>query len=75
MAHSASKVLAAVALGGFPLTLVIAWMFDITSKDVRRTESVLPKGERAKMLALQTIFLGVALTIAALIGWWVLLSG
>ncbi len=65
-------VLVALALGGFPLALVIAWMFDITSKGVRRTESVLPKGERAKMLALQATFLGSALILSALIAWWVL---
>ena len=66
------QVLVALALGGFPLALVIAWMFDITSKGVRRTESVLLKGARAKMLAVQATFLGVAMAIAALIGWWVL---
>ncbi len=66
------RVLVALALGGFPVALVIAWMFDITSKGVRRTESVLPKGARAKMLALQFSFLGAALLFAAVIGWWVL---
>ena len=66
------NVLVAFAFGGFPLALVVAWMFDITSKGVRRTESVVPKGARAKMLALQAGFLGVALSMAALIGWWVL---
>jgi hypothetical protein len=33
---------------------------------------VVPKGARAKMLALQFTFLGLALILAALIGWWVL---
>jgi len=66
------QILVALALGGLPVALVIAWMFDITSKGVRRTESVVPKGARAKMLALQFTFLGFALLFAALIGWWIL---
>jgi serine/threonine-protein kinase len=66
------QVLVALALGGFPLALVIAWMFDITSKGVRRTESVLPKGARAKMLVLQAVFLGTALILSGLIAWWAL---
>jgi len=66
------KVLVAVALGGFPVALVISWMFDLTSKGVRRTESVVPKGARAKMLALQFAFLSAALILAGLIGAWVL---
>ena len=70
--ENTQKVLVALALGGFPLALVIAWMFDITSKGLRRTQSVLPKGARAKMLALQFTFLGSALVLAALIAWWVL---
>ena len=70
--ENTQQVLVALALGGFPIALVISWMFDITSKGVRRTESVLPRGARAKMLALQLISLSAALTLAVLIGWWVL---
>ncbi len=70
--ENTQKVLVALALGGFPLALVIAWMFDITSKGLRRTQAVSPKGARAKMLALQFTFLGSALVLAALIAWWVL---
>ena len=43
-------------------------MFGLTSKGVRRTESVVPKGARAKMLALQLTFLSAALILAGLIG-------
>ena len=66
------RVLIAVALGGFPVALVISWMFDLTSKGVRRTESVVPKAAHAKMLALQFAFLSAALILAVLIGIWVL---
>ena len=66
------NILVASALAGFPIVLVISWMFDITSKGVRRTESVVPKDARAKMLASQLISLGTALILGALIGWWVL---
>ncbi len=66
------RVLLAVALGGFPVALVISWMFDLTSKGVRRTESVVPKGARAKMLTLQLAFLGSSLILAAFIAAWVL---
>ena len=54
------------------MTLVLSWMFDITRKGVRRTESVVPKGERAKMRALQLASLIAALLLAGLIAWWVL---
>jgi hypothetical protein len=70
--ENTQRVLVAVALGGFPVALVISWMFDLTSKGVRRTESVVPKGARTKMLALQLAFLGSALILAAFIGAWVL---
>ena len=66
------QVLVALALGGFPMALVVSWMFDITSKGVRRTESVVPKGERAKMLVLQLVALRFALILAGLICYWVL---
>ena len=66
------QVLVALALGGFPVALVVSWMFDITRKGVRRTESVVPKAARAKMLALQIASLVAALILAGLIGWWVL---
>ena len=66
------KILVALTLGGFPVALVVSWMFDITSKGVRRTESVLPKGAHAKIRALQVTFLSAALILAGLIGWWVL---
>ncbi len=40
------KVLVALALGGFPLALVIAWMFDITSKGARSPCSPRVRGLR-----------------------------
>lgn len=70
--ENTEKVLVALSLGGFPVALVISWMFDITSEGVRRTESVVPKDARARMLALQLTFLSAALVLAALIGVWVL---
>ena len=70
--ENTQQVLVALALGGFPVALVISWMFDITRKGVRRTESVVPKGERAKMRALQLASLIAALILAGLIAWWVL---
>ena len=70
--ENTQQILVALALGGFPVTLVISWMFDITRKGVRRTESVVPKGERAKMRALQLASLIAALIFAGLIAWWVL---
>ncbi len=66
------KILVALTLGGFPVALVVSWMFDLSSKGVRRTESVLPKGAHAKIRALQVTFLSAALILAGLIGWWVL---
>lgn len=71
---ASQKVLVALVLGGFPVALVVAWMFDITSKGITRTRSEVPPSEVYKLVLLQFTFLTVALALSGLIGWWVLRS-
>ena len=35
----AKEILVALTLGGFPVILVLSWMFDVSSQGIRRTES------------------------------------
>ncbi len=65
-------ILVAVTLGGFPVTLVLSWMFDVSSKGIRRTESEVSGAARTKLYVLQALGLMLSLALAGLLGWWVL---
>ncbi len=66
------NALVAVVLALFPITLVLSWMFDLTSDGIRRTESLSESGGGRGLLALQLSGLAVSLGLAALIALWVL---
>jgi hypothetical protein len=68
----AYDVLVALALAGFPLALVLGWMFDITSKGIRRSTSATGPAGRVKLIWLQAIGLTISLLLAGAIGWWIL---
>lgn len=56
------------ALAGFPVALILAWFYDLTSAGVERTPSALagmPRGVRV----LQVLGIVLALAVAGLIGW------
>ena len=67
-------ILVAITLGGFPVTLVLAWMFDVSSKGIHRTESDVAGAAGTKLHVLQALGLVLSLLLAALVGWWVLSS-
>lgn len=65
-----------VALGGFPVALVLAWVYDVTSSGIRRTGRA--QGEdaggihRVRLRTLQAGAVVVSVAVAALLGWWFL---
>ena len=71
---NARDILVAVTLGGFPVILVLSWMFDISSKGIHRTQSEIMGSARIKLYVLQALGLILSLGLAGLVGWWILSS-
>lgn len=67
--------LVAVALGGFPVALVLAWMYDLTRTGIRRTEALDLGGPRYLRWLLPALGVSASLAVAVAIGWWVLGGG
>ena len=65
-------ILVAITLGGFPVTLVLAWMFDVSSKGIHRTESDVAGAARTKLHVLQSVGLILSFGLAVLVGYWIL---
>lgn len=73
--HWVYPLIVTVALGGFPVALVLAWVFDITSSGIQRTRAsgAPERGRgRAMQLLLQVVGLSLSLVLAVLIGYWIL---
>ncbi len=64
-------VLVALALSGFPVVLVLAWVYDVTTTGIRRTESA-PASHSTQFRLLQAAALAFTLALAGLLGWWIL---
>lgn len=62
----------AMTLAGFPIALVLAWMFDLTEAGIRRTEAAPSAGPGFLRWLLPAVGFLFSLLLAALIGWWVL---
>ena len=71
---NAMDILVAVTLGGFPVTLALSWMFDVSTRGIQRTESEVSGAARTKLRILQALGLILSLVLAVLLGWWVLSS-
>ena len=63
-------ILVALTLASFPVILVLSWMFDISAKGIRRTESDVSGAARAGLHLLKALGLGLSLAVAGLVGWW-----
>ena len=68
----AMAILVAITLGGFPVTLVLAWMFDVSSKGIQRTGSDVSGTARTKLRVLQSVGLILSFGLAVLVGYWIL---
>jgi eukaryotic-like serine/threonine-protein kinase len=67
----ASRIIVVGTLAGFPLALVLSWIFDIRAGRIQRTRSIGPS-RRAR--ALMWLGLGAIVVIVATLG-WLLLKG
>lgn len=65
-------IVVTVVVAGFPLTLVLAWLYDITGSGIRRTQATSTSGSRWVRILLPVIGLVVSLVLAGLIGWLIL---
>jgi serine/threonine protein kinase len=66
------ELLVALALAGFPVAMMLAWMYDVTSTGIQRVAAAELGGPRYLRWLLPTVGMGLSLVIATLIGWWVL---
>ena len=64
--------LTAMTLAGFPVVLVLAWMYDVSSKGIQRTELEVSGAARTKLRLLQALGLVLSFGVAGLIAAWVL---
>lgn len=65
-------VLVSVALAGFPVVLVLSWMYDMTSSGIRRTRDDPAPESRVRIRVFQGIGIVLSLALAVAIGWWLL---
>ncbi len=65
-------VLVAAGLAGFPLAMMLAWTFDLTSSGIRRTAATEFEGPRYLRWILPGAVVAISLVLAGAIGWWVL---
>jgi predicted Ser/Thr protein kinase len=68
----AYPLVVAITLAGFPVAMVLAWMFDLTDAGLRRTRSAPATGPAFVRWFLPTLGLLLSLLLAVIIGWWVL---
>jgi eukaryotic-like serine/threonine-protein kinase len=65
----ANQIVVVGTLAGFPLTLVLSWVFDIRAGRIQRTRSV---GSSSRARALMWLGLGAIVVIVATLGWLLL---
>lgn len=62
------------ALAGFPVAVVLSWMYDLTATGIRRAGTAEFAGPRHLRWLLPLAGLALSLVIAGLLGWWALAS-
>jgi serine/threonine protein kinase len=67
-----NKVMVVTTLAGFPLALILSWVFDIRAGRIQRTESA---GSSPRARALMWLGLGTIVAIVAALGWLLLQRG
>jgi eukaryotic-like serine/threonine-protein kinase len=60
------------ALAGFPVAVILAWMYDLTASGIRRADAADFAGPRHMRWLLPLIGLTLSLVIAGLLAWWAL---
>jgi serine/threonine-protein kinase len=73
ISEGANTVVAAVVVVGFPVALVLSWLYDFTDGGIRRTQGSRPAdGTRSFTRSLPWIALGLSVIAALLVGYWLL---
>ncbi|HSJ05629.1 MAG TPA: serine/threonine-protein kinase [Longimicrobiales bacterium] len=71
VAEWAYTLLVAATLAGFPVAVMLAWMYDVTASGIQRTEAAQLAGPAYLHWLLPSAGLAASLVVALLIGWWV----
>jgi hypothetical protein len=66
------SVVVAILAAGFPLALVIAWLYDITAQGLERTKDETPSRSKGAQLALKIGAIILSLALSVSLGWWIL---
>lgn len=69
---AAYKALIVVTLLGFPVAIVLAWMFDLSTSGVKRAQPGEEVMSRFPLRLFQGLALALTLLIVVLAGWWLL---
>jgi hypothetical protein len=64
-------IVVALTLGAFPVVLVLSWMFDVSSKGIRRTASDVSGVARAKLGFMKVAGVLLSLLLSGVLGWWI----
>ncbi len=67
----AYPLVVAITLAGFPVAMVLTWMYDLTNAGIQRAEAAPPAAGPLRWV-LPSIGLLLSLILAGIIGWWVL---
>ncbi len=71
-----NSILIVASLAGFPVTVALAWVFDLRQGRLLRTDgasgSFSRKTSPIQRLLLQVLGLGLSIAIAAAMAWWLL---
>jgi len=68
------SVVVALLAAGFPLALVIAWLYDLTAGGIERTKDEAPTRSKGAQLALKTTAIIMSLAVSVSLAYWILSS-
>lgn len=66
------RVVVAALAAGFPLALVVSWIYDITTRGIERTATEGPVRSRGWQVALQAVAVVLSLALSAGLAYWIL---
>ena len=66
------RTIVMVVLAGFPVTLILAWVYDLTAGGIQRTASLGPSSDGSGARVLQIGGLIVSLVLVVVLGWFLL---
>jgi hypothetical protein len=67
------RIIVTLVLLGFPVALVLSWLFDITHEGIKRAEVQAAADKSARMRRLILPLIGLAISVTAAVSVWLLL--